>query len=127
MTLGEFMQRHSYLGGAQTATENGTESFLADVLQRKISQIIGNSVDSSAADLIDWELAGVRTNPGTHKKEDERIKLAMAQGKGHSLEGTVEAELESQLSGRASQELGEDPLLAVVNPETGVMEVKEKW
>lgn len=73
MTLGDFIQRHSYLGGTQVATETGTESFLADVLQRKISQIIGNSVDTSAADMIDWELAGVRTNPGTHQKEDDRI------------------------------------------------------
>ena len=53
--------------------------------------------------------------------------MAIKEGKGHSLEGTVEAELESQLNGRANQELGEDPLIGVVNPNTGIMEVKEKW
>jgi len=55
------------------------------------------------------------------------VKDAMKEGKGYNLEATVEAQLDNQLNGRASQELGEEPLLGVVNPETGIMEVKEKW
>ena len=67
MTLGDYIQRHGYIqGAASLASENGSERFLADVLQRKIKQVIGESVDTSAADMIDWELAGVRTNPGVH-------------------------------------------------------------
>lgn len=128
MTLGEFLSRHTYLsGGTSLASESGTERFLADVLQRKLKQVIGDSVEAGAADFVDWELANVRTNPGTHKKEDARVREAMKEGKGYNLEGTVEAQLDNQLNGRASQELGEEPLLGVVNPETGIVEVKEKW
>ena len=39
---------------------------MADILKRKIQDVLGSSIGVQAADMIDWEFGGVRTNPGIH-------------------------------------------------------------
>lgn len=86
---------------------------MADVLKNKLQQVIGDSIDQSAS--IDWEFAGVRTNPLTHQQEDARVKAALAEGKGYNAEGTLDTQIESMMGGRLSQELGEAALVGYMN------------
>ena len=51
----------------------------------------------------------------------------MEEGKGYSVEGTAETMLESQLNGRASQELGENVgYVGKINEATGEVEIQER-
>lgn len=68
---------------------------MADVLKRKIQNILGSKIDIHATDMIDWEFGGVRTNPGVHAKEDERVKASLAEGKGYDPEGTSKLTIEN--------------------------------
>lgn len=52
--------------------------------------------------MIDWEFAGVRTNPGIHAQEDQKVRLTMAEGKSYSPDHSSDAILESHTSGKAS-------------------------
>lgn len=108
MTLGQYLHRHGYVqGAAASAADNATEQFLSDILRRKLEKVIGRAVDVNAADLVDWEAAGVRTNPGLHAQEEARVKASLRGETGtskgaYSPENTVEAMLESHLGGRAA-------------------------
>jgi hypothetical protein len=109
MTLGEYLQRHSYINSLQ-----GSQEYLNDILKRRIESLLGTSEDDTAT--IDWELAGVRTNPLIHEQEDTRVKSALSEGKGYSPEGTLDILIDSHLHGRAAQELGEAPQVAYFTP-----------
>ena len=51
----------------------------------------------------------------------------MEEGKGYNIEGTAETMLESQLNGRASQELGENlGYVGKINEATGEVEIQER-
>ena len=51
----------------------------------------------------------------------------MEEGKGYNVEGTAETMLESQLNGRASQELGENVgYVGKINEATGEVEIQER-
>jgi hypothetical protein len=51
----------------------------------------------------------------------------LEEGKGYSVEGTAETMLESQLNGRASQELGENVgYVGKINEATGEVEIQER-
>jgi len=51
----------------------------------------------------------------------------LEEGKGYNVEGTAETVLESQLNGRASQELGENlGYVGKINEVTGEVEVQER-
>ena len=110
ISLGDFLARHTYTGGS---TSQSSQQYMADVLRNKLQQVIGDSIDQAAT--IDWEFGGFRTNPLTHKQEDARVKAALAQGKGYNAEATLDAQIESQLGGRLSQELGEAALVGYMN------------
>jgi hypothetical protein len=57
--------RHHYVNAA------AIQEFSNDILKRKIQDIIGSAAtEMDAADVIDWEFAGVRTAPYVHKQED---------------------------------------------------------
>jgi hypothetical protein len=107
MTLGEFMDRHNYIGG-----------HLNTVMSNKLKQVLGESIEGYAADVIDWEFGGVRTNPIVHMQEDAKIRHAASLGKGYSAEETASHVLESNLSGKAAQELGNVKQFGYVNPVT---------
>jgi hypothetical protein len=98
MTLGDYIERHSYI--TKPSGPERRENHMGDVLRRRIEEVIGKAVDVSGADVIDWELAEVRTNPGVQRNEDERIRAALAEGKGYSAEGTSDNIIDSQSSGR---------------------------
>lgn len=73
MNLGEFLARHPYTSG-DSGNNNSQEQFLSKILKNKIEQVLGSSVDTNGADLIDWEYGSVRTNPMIHEQEDTRVK-----------------------------------------------------
>jgi len=51
----------------------------------------------------------------------------LEEGKGYNIEGTAETMLESQLNGRASQELGENlGYVGKINEATGEVEIQER-
>jgi hypothetical protein len=91
-----------------------------------LSELIGQTLDPNGENtIVDWEFAGVKTNPETHLQEDARIKSALAKGKGFNAEGTTEIILDSQQKGRGAAELGESPLVEYIDPITGEMEAGE--
>ena len=98
MQLGDYIERHGYV--AKSAQRRG--DFMVDVLKNKIAEVLGKTEDLEGADFIDWEFAGLRTNPALHKEEEARVREALAQGKGYSSEATSEHLLESGLNGRAA-------------------------
>jgi hypothetical protein len=117
MTLGQYIERHGYI--TQGSGSERKEDYIADILKRKIEQVLGQAVDINEANYIDWEVAGVRTNPGMHQAEDARIRSSLAEGKGYNQEGSSDNILESHLSGRAAADIGESPLIAQINETTG--------
>ena len=117
MTLGEYIQRHSYIQSA---------SMSESILKNKIQEVLGSTIDMGAADMIDWEFGGVRTNPGIHELEDKRVKAALAEGKGYDAEITAEATIDSYMQGRGAEEMEEQPLIESVNPITGIVELSDK-
>lgn len=64
ITLGEYLSRHNYLNSASY------EELMNDVVKNRIQEILGKKVDIEKVDTIDWEFAGVRTNPLIHRIED---------------------------------------------------------
>lgn len=123
MTLGDYIQRHSYINN----TNEEQPQYMTDILKRKIQEVIGESANIFGADLIDWEFADYRTNPGTHAQEDARIKASVAQGgRGPNSETIVETTIESHLNGRAANELGEAALIGYVNDITGEVNETDK-
>jgi hypothetical protein len=64
ITLGDYIQRHNYISNQGTSA--AASNYLPDLLKRRINQIVGQALDIEDS-TIDWELAGVRTNPIIHK------------------------------------------------------------
>ena len=120
MTLGDYIERHGYI--AQSGQTDRREEHMNEILKRKIQDVLGKSVDINGADLIDWEYAGVNTNPSIHAQQDIRVKAALAEGKGYSPEASSDNTVDSYINGRAANELGEAPLVGYLNEATGVME-----
>jgi hypothetical protein len=126
MTLGDFLARHTYTAGG-VGNHNSQEQFLSNILKNKIEQVLGSSVDTNGADIIDWEYGTVRTNPIIHEQEDTRVKAALSQGKGYSLEQTSEAVIDSQQHGRGAEALGDGAaIVSFVNPITGFQEFQDR-
>jgi len=63
MTLGDFVNRHSYLNGGISTAGAHQDQFLSQILRNKITEVLGSQSDINAAEVIDWEYASVRTNP----------------------------------------------------------------
>lgn len=127
MNLGDFLTRHPYIAGG--ASNNASlEQFLSGILKNKLESVIGQQINIDAADFIDWEYASVKTNPGIHAQEDARIQAAIKMGKGYNPEGVVDATIESQHYGRASESIGEASANVVhfINPETMSEELHDR-
>lgn len=127
MTLGDFIAKHPYISGG-ASNQPTLEQFLSGILKNKLENIIGEQIDVNAADFIDWEYATVKTNPAIHAQEDARIQAAIKQGKGYNPEATVDATIESQQFGRASEALGEGSAAAItfMNPVTHSQELHDR-
>lgn len=121
MTLGDFLSRHTYTNGGGSSRE----PFLAQVLRNKISEVLGeHQVDINAAEVIDWEYVGVRTNPHIHEQEDLKTKAALAEGKGYNLEATSEAYVDGQLTGKGIDMLGESASVTLFDTDGNPYEVE---
>lgn len=83
-------------------------------------------MDMSAADLIDWEVAHVRSNPTIQAQEDARITSLLTEGKGYSIEQTSDSILESHLGGRGAELLGDAATVRYHHPVSGEVENIEK-
>ena len=97
MTLGDFVNRHTYLNGGTSSAGAHQEPFMAQILRNKISEVLGTQTDINAAEVIDWEFGSVRTNPHIHDQENLKTKAALAEGKGYNLEGSSEVVIDSHL------------------------------
>lgn len=90
---------------------------MASVLKNKITEVLGEQIDINAAEVIDWEFAGVRTNPHIHQQEDNRTKAALEEGKGYDAEATSDVINEALLDDEVDEVLSENATVTFLDAE----------
>lgn len=75
-------------------SSSGRFSEFADhILKNKIQSALGRAIDLENAEMIDWEFAGVQSNPVVHVNKSKKVLDAFEQGKGFNEAKAREDEL----------------------------------